>query len=142
MERTWKPTTAGVLTIITGAWGIFMGVIVMLASGILRAVSAGGLDIGQWLEQWSGGRWGLGSVDVSGMLGQILGGAAVWVMVAGIVVLVFGIIALCGGISALKRRRWGLSLAGGILSLPLIPAGPILGILAIVFVSLGKKEFE
>ena len=73
------------------------------------------------------------------MMEQFMGGAAIWIMVAGIVVLVFGIIALAGGISSLKRRRWGLSLAGSILSLFIMP---ILGILAIIFVSLGKGEFE
>jgi hypothetical protein len=51
--------------------------------------------------------------------------------------LAFGIVALVGGINALKRKRWGLALAGSILSLP-----GVMAILAIIFVSLGKKEFD
>jgi hypothetical protein len=40
----------------------------------------------------------------------------------------------------MKRRVWGLALAGSICAL----VGPwgILGILAIIFVALGKGEFE
>ena len=73
------------------------------------------------------------------MIGDIAGASATILLVAGIVVLVFGIIALLGGISAIKRRRWGLSLAGAILSLPIMP---IMGVLAIIFISLGKHEYE
>jgi len=40
-----------------------------------------------------------------------------------------------------KRRCWGLALAGAICAL-LIPPQLILGILAIIFVILGKDEFE
>ncbi|MFC2024142.1 hypothetical protein ACFLTJ_00985 [Chloroflexota bacterium] len=137
MERTWKPTTAGIMTIITGAMGIAGGIFLFLVSGVLGAL--GGANWGQWLEQWQGEWWGPGAADVSGMIGGAMGDAALWVMIAAIIVLVFGIIALVGGISAIKRRRWGLSLAGSILSLFIMP---ILGILAIIFVSLGKGEFE
>jgi hypothetical protein len=59
-----------------------------------------------------------------------------WMITGGIFV-VLGIIALAGGISAIRRKRFGLSLAGAICSLPSV----ILGILAVVFVSVSKKEF-
>jgi len=50
-----------------------------------------------------------------------------------------GVIALIGGIMSLKRKVWGFSLAGAICALfPVVP----LGILAIIFVSMGKKEFK
>ena len=139
MERTWKPTTAGIMTIITGSWGIFIGVIVIMASGFVRVM--GVMDWSQWMEEIPR-EWLPGTVDIPEMMGQIMGDVAMWIMIAGIIVLVFGIIALVGGISAIKRNRWGLSLAGSILSLPLLPMGPILGLLAIIFVSLGKGEFE
>lgn len=125
------------MTIITGAMGIAGGIILFLISGIVGAL--GGAGLSQWLESWSGGWWGPGAADITGMMEQIMAGAAMWITVAAIVVLVFGIIALCGGISAIKRRRWGLSLGGSILSLFIMP---ILGILAIIFVALGKGEFE
>ena len=62
-----------------------------------------------------------------------------WLIIAGIVIIVLGIIALIGGISAIKRKNFGLSLAGAICAL--LPLN-ILGILAVIFVSLGKGEFN
>jgi len=51
---------------------------------------------------------------------------------------VLGIIAIVGGIWALRRRSFGLSLAGAVCVLPL----GILGIVAIVCIALAKREFE
>ena len=59
----------------------------------------------------------------------------------GVPLLVLGIIAIVGGVSALRRKSYGLSLAGAICALP-SPILLILGILAVIFVSLGKREFE
>jgi len=76
------------------------------------------------------------------MFPDIMGMISTAALIIGIVLIVFGIIALVGGVHAIRRRRWGLALAGGILSFPFIPFGAILGLLAIIFVSLGKGEFE
>ncbi len=51
---------------------------------------------------------------------------------------VLGIVAIVGGISAIRRNRFGLSLAGAICVLP----SGIMGILALIFVVLGKREFR
>jgi hypothetical protein len=59
-----------------------------------------------------------------------------WVIIAGCVG-VLGIVAIVGGISAIRRKRFGLSLAGAISAL----LSGILGILAVIFVALGKREF-
>jgi len=59
-----------------------------------------------------------------------------WVMLGGFVG-VLGVLAVVGGISAIRRKRFALSLAGAICALP----STILGILAIIFVALGKREF-
>jgi hypothetical protein len=105
MEKTWKPTTAGILAIVAGAIQVIFGT--LCTAGV-------------------------------GFLGGILGIA--WLSVICTPLVIFGIIAITGGICALRRRIWGLALAGAVLAL----VGPwfILGILAIVFVSLGKREFE
>jgi len=107
MERTWKPTTAGVLCIIAGAIGVIIGIVVAIIGGIIGF-----------------GFFGLGWVSA------IIGGPSI----------ILGIIAIIGGICALKRKIWGLALAGSICAF----FGPwgLLGILAIIFVSLGKGEFE
>ena len=52
---------------------------------------------------------------------------------------ILGIVAIMGGIYALKRRVWGLALAGSICSLVCVF---FLGIPAIMFVAIGKGEFE
>jgi hypothetical protein len=59
-----------------------------------------------------------------------------WVIIGGCAG-VLGILALIGGISAIRRKRFGLSLAGAICAL----ASGLLGVLAVIFVALGKKEF-
>ena len=58
-------------------------------------------------------------------------------IVAGILILVLGAIGIAGGISALNRKSFGLSLAGAICILPTV----LLGILAIIFVSVSRREF-
>ena len=59
-----------------------------------------------------------------------------WAIIGGCIG-VLGIVAVVGGISAVGRRRFGLSLAGAICALP----STIFGILAVILVALGKREF-
>jgi hypothetical protein len=59
--------------------------------------------------------------------------------VVGIFVLLMGIMSIIGGIFALIRKAWGAALAGAITAL--YPWG-IFGILAIIFVAMGKQEFS
>jgi len=104
MEKTWKPTTAGILTIIAGIVGIGIGAFVTVMGGTIGALA------------------GLGGI-LTALSAAPIG---------------LGIVAIIGGIFALRRRIWGLALAGAILAcfcfLPL-------GILGIIFVAMGKKEF-
>jgi len=85
----------------------------------------------------------------------------IWPISAGVFIYTMGIVAMIGGISAMRGKKFGLSLAGAICcALPsvingimnlfgislagfiwVLP-GLILGILAIIFISLSKKEFE
>jgi hypothetical protein len=59
-----------------------------------------------------------------------------WVMIGGFLC-ALGIVAIVGGVSAIKGKRFGLSLAGAMCSLPSV----FLGILAVIFVALGRREF-
>jgi hypothetical protein len=62
-----------------------------------------------------------------------------WVLVLFIACAVaLAIVSIVGGISAIRKKRFGLSLAGAICA---VPSG-ILGIMAVVFVGLGKREFK
>jgi hypothetical protein len=116
MEKTWKPTTAGILTIIAGCIGL------LIALGL-----AVGLGIAGTLAGMIPGFPGAGFLALIAIPGIVL-----------------SVVAIVGGIYALRRRLWGLALAGAIcallFTLPLL--GWILAILAIIFVSLGKREFE
>ncbi len=114
--KTWKATTAGVLEIVAGALHIVSGVATVMLGGAV----AGGLNIA-----------GLPEIAHAVPLPLISG--------IGIPLIILGIIALIGGISALQRKRWGLSLAGGICAL--FPLQTLLGILSIVFVALSHDEF-
>lgn len=51
---------------------------------------------------------------------------------------VLGILAVVGGVSAIRRKSVGLSLAGAICALPSV----FVGILAVIFVALGKRAFK
>lgn len=113
---TWKPTVAGILTIIVGALNIIVGI----------AASAWGslATMRNWYMFGNGAR---------------LGSRAA--LIVGIILIVIGIISVIGGISALKRRKWGLALAGAILAL-FPPPAIVLGILSIIFLALSKHEFN
>lgn len=103
-EKTWKPTVAGILCIVSGAFGCLYGIAISVLGGVLGA---------------------LGGVPLLSAIGAPL--------------IVVGIVAIIGGVYALKRRVWGLALAGSICALF---CGGLLGILAIIFVILGKGEFK
>ena len=146
-EKTWKPTAAGILC-------ISAGVIVMIP-GIALALFFAYLGTG-----WSS-----------------------FIDAAPLIIIIAGIIPIVGGIYALRRRIWGLALAGSIFALivpvtlvilvllffiyalaadfypppdlttpamlarilsiwPVIVGLGIPGILAIIFVTKGKREFK
>jgi hypothetical protein len=100
--KTWKPTAAGILSIITGAFSVWY------RSGLIIR-----------------GQSGFGAVGI-----------------------VLGLIAIAGGIFAIRRKAWGLALAGAACAIyPPHPWGyliwtPALGILAVVFVTLSRNEFS
>jgi len=113
MEKTWKPTVAGILSIVAGALGIIVGLVIATLGTI------GGGVLGA-----------LGLPFVGGL-----------VVTATAVPLALSAVAIAGGVCALRRRTWGLALAGAICAL-LIPPPFVLGVVAIIFVTIGKDEFK
>jgi len=117
-DRTWKPVTAGVLSIVSGALCLALGLLLLLIGGTLSGVLAA---------------TGLPNV-LSFIPVPILG-------IAAVPVILLGIGAIVGGSYAVRRRMWPLALAGAICAL-FPPQLTLLGVLAIVFVVLGKDEFD
>jgi len=77
------------------------------------------------------------SAGVLGLtVGIVLIGRSPLFMV-GLVAIMISIVAVAGGLCALKRRAWGLALAGSICSVPCW-----LGIPAIILIALSKQEFS
>ncbi len=121
-RRSGLLTAGGVLTIISGALETIGGLImVLVGAGVNMWWRLAILPChrAEWFER-----------HVMPLIPALL-------VILGVVILVLGIIAIAGGVSALRRRMFGLALAGAICSLPL----RLLGILAIIFISVSKKEF-
>jgi len=116
-ERSGLLTAGGVLSIVGGVFEVFSG-------GIVVGLTITAAIRGELLPHL------LPGVEV--------GLEPVWWRTVGVPVLVLGIIAVVGGVSAIRRKSFGLSLAGAICALP----SSIFGILAIIFVALSKGEFE
>ncbi len=113
-------SAGGILSIIVGAFEV-------LGGGIMVALISLGIPLGLWCLPLHP-RF----VDACGM--RIF--PICLIIVSGLI-FVLGVVAIAGGVSAIRRKSFGLALAGAICALPSV----ILGILAVIFVSLGKKEF-
>ena len=125
MEKTWKPTVAGILNIIAGvlsllgAIGVIIGIVVFVCVGSAPFLAYMWEDLGD--------------------LGIGLNFLIIILVIAAIFSAVLGIFPLIGGIYALKRKKWGLALAGSIIA---IFGSFIMGILATIFIAMSKDEFE
>ncbi|MFU8796122.1 MAG: hypothetical protein ACNA7X_02345 [Dehalococcoidia bacterium] len=115
MERTWKPTTGGILCIIAGVIIVLGGLVAIVG---IAAIGLLGLEM-----------------ELPLPLAEMP-----WLSVLGVPIVILGIISIIGGVYALKRRLWGLAMAGAILVT--ITGNLLYGTLAIIFISLGKGEFE
>ena len=114
MEKTSKPTTAGILNIITGGLGVLWAISNFIGFGVV----SGALDI---------------------PTGPIPGFVPGIVMGTAIVTLLIAVLALVGGIFGVQRKQWGWALAGSIAAIfAFLP----LGITSTVLTSQSKGEFE
>jgi hypothetical protein len=115
MDRTWMPTTGGILSIICGALNIIGG-IVFIIIGIVTEIAR----------------------NFAPKMPPVV--LLVIFVVVGIITLILGIISLIGGIYALRRKLWGMALAGSITSV--FNCFWYLGVASIVFIALSHKEFS
>jgi hypothetical protein len=119
-QRTWKPITAGILNVITGA------INALSAMGLLIAIIAiGHINIVRFLPP-----------EEAPFIEPIVGTILIVLLVLSIIEAVFPII---GGVFALQRRGWGWALAGSIIAiLRIFP----LGVTSTILVAMAKDEFE
>ena len=96
----------------------------LLTAGGILSIVAGIFQIGR-------------GASIAVNLRYMLGTVPNWWVIFGGCVGVLGILAVVGGIFAIRRKRFGLSLAGAICALPLYA----LGVPAVIFICLSKKEF-
>jgi hypothetical protein len=119
-------TAGGILSIIVGAVDVIGG-------GIMVAVISLNISLRLWLLSLLGHVPGL-------WFERIIAAAPTWLIIIAGILLVLGIIAIVGGVSAIRRKSFGLSLAGAICAF-ITPPLSLLGLLAVIFVALGKREF-
>ncbi len=115
-------TAGGILSIVGGAFEVIGGgimVVLVIGTRILLRLALLPFHPGIWFE-------------------RILAVSPIWLIIVGVPVFALGIVAIVGGVSAIRRKMFGLSLAGAICALP----SGILGVLAVIFVSLAKREFR
>ena len=119
MEKTWKPTLAGVLEIVSGAVGLVAVIGISIAIRVTENFYIPGIE------------------NIPRFVPSLLTAITVPLVV-------FSLLSLAGGICALQRKLWGLALAGSIsaifCSIPLLGGLPI-GITATVLIAISKKEF-
>lgn len=117
-------TTGGILSIISGVLGALFGGLNVIAGVVL-----------------------LGGEEVDIGDGNVLTSDDSWMyLVMGAIMVVCGVLAIVGGVYALKKKRFGLALAGAICSIfataTLCGLGIVLGITAVVLVAISKSKFK
>ncbi len=112
-EKTWMSMTAGILDIICGCWALLIAFVFVFLGSIFKLFA---------------------TAQIPPFLAPVIA-------ILGIPCAIIGILAIVGGVFALRRKVWGLALAGSIASLFSFHLF-FLGIAAIVFTALSKNEFE
>ena len=136
-NRSGLLTAGGILSIIAGIYqiigGLFLAGIIPPSLPFPDFFLDLQVEIGLVLSALTGIRLGdSGGAYMDGFYGTRP------VLLVSICNVVLGIMAVIGGISAIRRKWFSISLAGAIGALPSV----ILGILAVNFVVLGKREFR
>lgn len=125
MEKTWKPTVAGILNIIAGVLSLLGAIGVIIGITFFIYSSSAPFLAYMW-----------GELEVLGIGPNFF----ITILVIGAIFsVVLGIFPLIGGIYALQRKKWGLALTGSIIA---IFGSSIMGILATIFLAMSKDEFE
>jgi hypothetical protein len=116
MERTWMPTVAGILSIVAGGISLLGSTLAGIGVAIF------------FTSAYYGPR------------NQFFPEATAWAFVF-LPYFIISALAVAGGVFALRRRIWGLALAGSICAF-LTGWAWALGVAAIVLTGMSKREFD
>ena len=105
---------------------------ILTAGGVLAIIS-GALGIIGGLSLIAVLAWGASRPE------YYLAGLGVAYMVWGAILIILGVLAILGGRRALAMTSFGWAITGGIAS---VLCGGVLGILALIFIAMSKREFE
>ncbi len=118
-----KSQVAGILSIVSGVFGLLYGALFIVMVAFMDVIFNMALET-EPAPYWS--RNHVGFYDI--IYGAI-----------GVVFILIGILSIVGGVYSIKRKYWGLGLAGAIAgTITFFPCG----IAAIVIIALGKPEFD
>jgi uncharacterized membrane protein YozB (DUF420 family) len=109
VEKSWMTLTSGILDIISGIGMMFVCFWLVVAGSITGIVQ----NVPQWLP---------------GVLFTLA-----------IILIIVAIVSVIGGVFAIKRKVWGMALAGSIAAFFCFF---IFGIISIVLITLGHNEFK
>jgi hypothetical protein len=121
METAWMPKVAGILDIVAGALGLFFSLMMALWFAVFSIF------------------FPMGSADFHDFHDFPMALMAIFMIPWAILMFTAGILAIVGGIYTLRRKKWGLALAGSVAAF--FGSAP-LGVAAIIFTVLSKNEFE
>jgi len=115
----WMPTAGGVLCIVAGVLGLVGNIFWLVFGGIFGSTIMRDLFPS---SAWQGWGWPLIIIGIFSLFSILI-----------------NIMAIVGGIFAIQRKHWGWALAGGICA---VIASRIMGIVALVFIAISRKEFK
>jgi len=120
-RKSWKPVTAGILNMVTGA------INAMRVIGLLVVIIA--------VETWTFLMDMVPARDLPFVV-PFVNAVLIILLVLSVIEMGFSV---TGGVFALQRKKWGWALAGSIIAiLGVFP----LGVASTIFVALSKDEFE
>jgi len=115
-----KAVISGILSIVSGSLG-FLGFLVIILAVLFFTFFPSDLTGGSGLEQ------------------SMITVMVIVYSISGLITLALSILAIIGGVYSLKRKNWPLSLTAAIAGvLVFFPTG----IPAVIFISMGKQEFN
>jgi hypothetical protein len=112
----------GILSIVSGGLGVFSALMIIIFAVVMGIIGGNGLY-----------HDGYRNTDEFVIVIMIIYG--IW----GFLGLLVSALAIVGGVFALKKKHWGMALAGSIAGvLAFFPCG----VIAVIFTALGKQEFN